>query len=67
MAVAKPFRLDGRNHQVTVTSDGNETVEVRLGEGPDSVTLVGTRFDVHQLIIEADRQLGRLNYRFRGL
>ena len=57
--MATLIELDGNNSQVEVTSDGG-SVGLRFSDGETSVTLVGTKRDVHQLIIEADRQLGHL-------
>lgn len=58
-----PIRLTGTNHHVQVTTGDDETVTVELGDGVDGITLVGTRYDVHRLILEADRQLARLYHR----
>ncbi len=63
MAATNHIRLSGTEPDVQVTTD-DETVSVRLGDGADGITLVGSRFDVHRVIIEADRQLGRLTSRF---
>lgn len=63
---AGAIRFTERNHRVEVTPGAGETVSVRFGDERDGVTLVGTRFDLHRLIIEADRQLGRLSNRFPG-
>ncbi len=41
-----------------------ETISVRLGDDNEGVTFVGTRDDVHRMIIEADRQLGQFASRF---
>jgi hypothetical protein len=64
MVAPKRLRLNGNNRDVEVTPRDDETVSVRLGTGVDGITLVGSRFDVHSMIIEADRQLGRLTQRF---
>lgn len=64
MADTQRLRLNGNNQDVEVTPSEDETVSVRLGTEMDGITLVGTRFDVHRMIIEADRQLGRLTPRF---
>lgn len=64
MAAENPIRLNGNKQYVEVTPGDGETVSVRIGGESDGITLVGTRFDVHQMIIEADRQLGRLTPRF---
>ncbi len=64
MAESKRLRLNGTNQDVEVTPSGDETVSVRLGSESDGITLTGSRFEVHQMIIEADRQLGRLTPRF---
>ena len=64
MAATNPIRLNGTHQHVEVTPGDDETVSVRLGSGAQGITLVGSRFDVHQMIIEADRQLGRLTSRF---
>lgn len=64
MAASNHIRLSGTDPNVEVTTSDDETVTVRLGDEADGITLVGTRFDVHRVIIEADRQLGRLTSRF---
>ena len=64
MAATDPIRLNSNDQHVEVTPGDDETVSVRLGSGTQGITLVGSRFDVHQMIIEADRQLGRLTSRF---
>lgn len=64
MAANDPIKLNGNKDHVEVTPGDGETVTVRIGGESDGITLVGTRFDVHQMIIEADRQLGRLTRRF---
>ena len=61
------FRLEAAASEIVrVEPDGpdNEVVSVRLGPEESGVEIVGSRFDVHQLIIEADRQLGQLTNRF---
>ena len=67
MAATDPIRLNGNNQRVEVTPGDDETVSVRIGGESDGITLVGTRYEVHQMIIEADRQLGRLTPRFPGV
>lgn len=64
MADSLPFRLVEDNRDVEVTPSDDETVTIRLGGKSDGITLVGSRFDVHSMIIEVDRQLGRLSPRF---
>lgn len=59
---AMRIQLDGGDPHVQVTPDGDEMVTVQLGDGPDGVTLVGPRYDIHRLILEADKQLARLAF-----
>lgn len=56
------LRCNGTNDQVRVIEGHDQTVTVELGQGPDVVTLVGNRYDVYRMILEADRQLSRLSY-----
>jgi len=51
---------DSASDRVEVTSGENGTVTVQLGDDANGLTIVGGRYDVHSLIIEADRQLSRL-------
>lgn len=56
------LRCDGTNDQVRVIEGQDETVTVELGQGSEAITLVGHRYDVYRMILEADRQLSRLSY-----
>lgn len=56
------IRLNGNSGHVQVTAGADETVTVKLGDGVEGITLVGSRYDVHRLILEADKQLARLAY-----
>ncbi len=46
--------------RVEVTPGEDGLVTVHLGDETNGLTIVGGRYDVHSLIIEADRQLSRL-------
>lgn len=56
------LRCNGTNDQVRVIEGQDETVTVELGQGSEAITLVGHRYDVYRMILEADRQLSRLSY-----
>lgn len=43
-----------------VTSDDDRSVQVTIGEGADTVTLVGSLPDLQRLIINLDNRLSRL-------
>ncbi len=66
MELERTLQLDGRHLQVTVQTAADDTVTILLGDEPSEIALVGTRYDVHRVVIEIDRQLGRLNNRFRA-
>lgn len=59
------LRLASGSDQVDVTAGENDTVTVELHDGSAGIAIVGSRYDVHSLIIEADRQLSRLADRWR--
>ena len=56
-------QLTERHQQIDLATSGDDMVAVTIGDTDEGVILVGSRYDVHRLIIEADRQLGRLAYR----
>ncbi|MEM8923499.1 MAG: hypothetical protein AAGD35_08330 [Actinomycetota bacterium] len=51
-----------RETDVTVLTGRTERVTVTLGAGDSAVQIEGEIRDVHQAIIEADRQLSRLTH-----
>ena len=55
-------RLVDTETQVEVLADkgDNETIRVKLGPEPHSVTFVGTLSDLHRLFVEVDRQISGL-------
>ncbi len=53
-------RVPSTGGRVQVTASGDDNVIVELDAGPEGVTMTGSRYDVHRLIIEADKQLSRL-------
>lgn len=54
------IRISETDRRVEVTAGEDDHVILELGDGPDGVTMVGSRYDVHRLIIEADRKLSHL-------
>lgn len=62
MTAERRIHLDGDNGQVQITAGEGDAVTVELGDGANGITLVGSRYDVHRLILEADKQLARLSY-----
>ncbi len=62
----RTVQVNGQQLPVTVLTEPDDMVVVRLGDGSNQVTLAGTRYDVHRLVIEIDRQLGQLDTRYRA-
>ncbi len=58
-----PITITGDHTAVTDHTQKTDVVSLTLGEGPDAITFIGSRYEVHRMILEADRQLGRLVYR----
>lgn len=56
-------QLTERHRHVDLATGSEDMVAVTIGDTEEGVILVGSRYEVHRLIIEADRQLGRLAYR----
>ena len=66
MEYPRTLQVDDHQMSVTVQTNADDTVVIRLGDEPDRITLIGSRYDVHRVVIEIDRQLGRLDDRFRA-
>lgn len=54
------IRISETSGCVEVTASDDDNVTVKLGAGPGGIIMSGSRFDIHRLIIEADKQLSRL-------
>ena len=60
--VAAAMHVASLSDHVRVEVDEEDCATVTIGSGPQQITVTGSRYDVHALIIEIDRQLSRYRY-----